>query len=413
MRRRSVDFDWLTMVLYAALVLMGWMAIYAVSSGINGASPFDLSLIHGKQLIWIGISLVLGLVILSLDYQFIETTSYLVYGLSIGVLILTLIIGKEVNGAKSWLMIGSQPFQPSEFAKIATALALSRYMSKLGFTFSNLKDLLGAIGIVLLPAVVVILQNDTGSALVFFSLILVFYRHGLHPLVLIFSLFTALVAIATLWLGEPLWVLGSLVGLAVVSFWLLYNGKRWSRLLTLHLLALGFYAALTFSVDYLFNQLQIHQQYRIQVWFDPMVDPSGAGYNVIQSKIAIGSGGILGKGFLDGNYTKYQFVPKQETDFIFCTIGEEFGWLGSSVVLILFMALITRIFQLSELSKTRYARIYGYSVMSILFFHVLVNVGMTIGLVPVIGIPLPFFSYGGSSLIAFTILISIMLNFYS
>jgi len=389
------------------------MAIYAVSSGVDWVSPFDLSYIHGKQVIWVGVSLLVGVVLLSLDYRFIEATSYIAYALGLGLLVLTLVVGKEVNGAKSWLMIGGQPFQPSELAKVATAMALAKYMSRLGFSFNKVSELIGAAAIALVPALIVILQNDTGSALVFFSLMIVFYREGLSPLLPLAVLFTGAVVITTLGSQSPYWVLGGLVGVAVVSFWVLYNRRYWGRILTLHLIALGFFGSLTFSVDYLVNQLQPHQQNRIMVLFDPMIDPLGSGYNVIQSKIAIGSGGLAGKGFHEGNYTKYKFVPKQETDFIFCTIGEEYGWLGTSLVLTLFLTLIWRVQNLAENSKTAYARIYGYSVMSFLFFHVLVNVGMTIGLVPVIGIPLPFFSYGGSSLLAFTVMIAIMLNFYS
>ncbi len=413
MRRRSADFDWLAISIYGLLVLLGWMAIYAVSSNGGEVGAFDPGSLHGKQLIWIGVSIIAGIVILSLDFRFLEASSYIAYGVGVALLIITLLFGKEVNGAKSWFMIAGQPFQPSEFAKVATAMALARYMSRLNFSFNKLSELIGAAAIVLTPALIVILQNDTGSALVFFSLMLVFYRQGLHPVIPVLAIFTAIVAVATLWSGAPLYILGALTGLAVISFWVTQTSRNRGRILLLHLLALGIYAGLTFSVDYLFNQLQEHQQNRIKVWFDPMVDPSGAGYNVIQSKIAIGSGGITGKGYLDGNYTKYQFVPKQETDFIYCTIGEEFGWWGSTLVLMLFMALIWRLYTLAENSKTRYSLTYGYSIMAIIFFHVLVNVGMTIGLVPVIGIPLPFFSYGGSSLLAFTIMISIVLNFYS
>ena len=413
MRRRSADFDWLTIAIYGVLVTLGWMAVYAVSSGAAEASVFDPGYMHGRQLIWIGVSVVAGLMVLSLDYRFLEATSYLAYGVAVLLLLVTLFIGKEVNGAKSWLMVGGQPFQPSEFAKIATAMALARYTSRLGFSFSRMSDLLISAAIALVPALIVILQNDTGSALVFFSLILVFYRLGLPPILPLLGILAALVAVATLWSGELLYVLGVLVGIAVISFWMLQTARNRSKVLFLHLLALGLYGGLAFSVDVLFEKLQTHQQNRILVWFDPMVDPSGAGYNVIQSKIAIGSGGITGKGFLDGNYTKLKFVPKQETDFIFCTIGEEFGWLGSTLVLMFFMALLWRMYTLAEHSKTRYALAYGYGVMAIIFFHVLVNIGMTIGLVPVIGIPLPFFSYGGSSLLAFTIMIAIMLNFYS
>lgn len=413
MKRKRLDFDWLIFVLYGALVVWGWATIYAVSSATGEVSAFDPSYIHGRQMVWIGISLIAGFVILSLDYRFLEATSFMVYGAAIALLFITLLVGREVNGAKSWLMIAGQPFQPSEFAKVATAMALAKYMSRLSFSMSKLHELVGAAAIVLVPALIVILQNDTGSALVFGSLLIVFYREGLHPILPIFVLFTGVVAVLTLWLKAPWWIIGVLGGLSAISYWILFNRRYWLRILLLHLVALGFFGGLAFSVDALFDKLQLHQQNRILVWFDPMIDPQGAGYNVIQAKIAIGSGGISGKGYLAGNYTKYKFVPKQETDFIYCTVGEELGWLGSTLVLLLFLALMWRVQFLAENAKTRYARIYGNSVMSILFFHILVNVGMTIGLVPVIGIPLPFFSYGGSSLLAFTIMIFILINLYS
>ena len=413
MKRKSLDFDWLIFVLYGALVVWGWATIYAVSSATGDVSPLALGEIHGRQLVWMGVSLAVGILLLSLDHRFLEATSYVVYGAAMAMLILTLVVGKEVNGAKSWLMIAGQPFQPSEFAKVATAMALARYMSRLGFLMSKLPDLLGAAAIVLLPALIVILQNDTGSALVFGSLLVVFYREGLHPFIPIFLIFSGLVVVLTLWLETPLWISLALLVMAGLSFWMLFNRRHWLRILTLHLVALAFFSGLSFSVGWLVTKLQPHQQIRLKILFDPMLDPQGAGYNVIQSKIAIGSGGLSGKGYLDGNYTKYKFVPKQETDFIYCTVGEELGWLGSSLLLVLFFALIWRVQFLAETAKTRYARIYGSSIMAILFFHVLVNVGMTIGLVPVIGIPLPFFSYGGSSLLAFTVMIFILINLYS
>jgi rod shape determining protein RodA len=413
LKRKQSDFDWVIFTLYGALVVWGWATIFAVSSATGDVSAFDPSYIHGRQLIWIGVSLLIGIVFLSLDHRFLEATSFVAYGGAIALLVITLLVGREVNGAKSWLMIAGQPFQPSEFAKVATAMALAKYMSRLSFSMSKLHELAGAAAIVLVPSLIVILQNDTGSALVFGSLILVFYREGLNPLTLIFVAILGAVAVLTLWLKTPWIIIGVLAALGVVSFFILFNRRQWVRILVLHVVFLGFFGGVALSVDALFNKLQPHQQNRILVWFDPMIDPQGAGYNVIQSKIAIGSGGVSGKGFLDGNYTKYKFVPKQETDFIYCTVGEELGWLGSSAVLLLFLALMWRVQFLAENAKTRYARIYGNSVMSVLFFHILVNIGMTIGLVPVIGIPLPFFSYGGSSLLAFTIMIFILINLYS
>lgn len=412
MNRKRLDFDALTVLLYFVLVLLGWMTIYAVTSS-NGDLWYDLSTIHGKQLMWIGISAVVGLVCLSLDYRFLEAISYVAYAGAVALLVLVLVVGKEVNGAKSWLIIGGQSFQPSELAKLATAMALAKYMSRLNFSLHDWRQLAVAAGIVLVPAVIVILQNDTGSALVFGAFLIVFFREGLNPLIPLLLIFTAVVSIVTLWLGKPLYVIGGLVVLGLISYRIVYERRSWLRLAVIHALAILLFAGLSFSVSLIVSKLKPHQQIRIEVLFNPSKDPQGAGYNVIQSKIAIGSGGLTGKGYLQGRYTKYKFVPKQETDFIYCTIGEEFGWLGSSLVLVLFLSLLGRMQFLAEHAKTRYARIYGYSVMAILFFHVMVNVGMTIGLVPVIGIPLPFFSYGGSSLLAFTLLIFILLNLFS
>jgi len=423
--RKTFDIDIITLGLYLIMVIMGWLSIYTVTSDSGALGLFDTDVEHGKQALWIVISIVVALVITTLDYRLFETLAYFAYGGAILLLILTLFVGKEVNGAKAWLVLGGQRFQPAEFAKIATALAISRFMSRQTFSMSNPSQLFTAAGIVLLPALIVILQNDTGSALVFGSFLLVFYREGLSPLIPLFFVANAVVALLTLFLGtvytQPevwyeshlLWmVLGLFVIVGLVYFFT-FNRKYWLRNLWLHLAIFAYFSGLALSAQAIFDILPDHQQKRIEVFFDPDADPMGAGYNVINSKIAIGSGGIDGKGFLEGNYTKYKFVPKQETDFIFCTVGEEFGWIGTSGVILLFLALIARMQFMAENGKMRFTRVYGYSVLSILFFHLLVNVGMTIGLVPVIGIPLPFFSYGGSALLSFTVLISIMINLYS
>lgn len=413
MNRKSFDFDLITLMLFLCLALLGWMTIYAVSSAGGHTAILDMTVTHGKQAMWIGIALVFAMVILSLDYRFIEATSYLAYGASIALLILVLIVGREINGARSWIVIGGIQFQPSEFAKLATALALSKYMSRLNFSMNNLRQLAVASAMVIVPAIIVIFQNDTGSALVFGSFLLVFFREGLNPLVLVLLILTGVVAVVTLGVGKLLVIAACIAGVGVVSFFYFYNQRQWLRILVVHIMAVVFLITVSVSVDTLVTKLADHQQTRIKVLFDPNLDPQGAGYNVIQSKIAIGSGGISGKGYLQGNYTKYKFVPKQVTDFIYCTIGEEYGWIGTSGVIVLFFLLIWRIRFLAENSKTRFSRIYGYSILSIIFFHVMVNIGMTIGLMPVIGIPLPFFSYGGSSLLAFTALIFIMINLYS
>lgn len=413
MNRNSFDFDSITLFLYLGLVLLGWLTIFAVTSTSGDIELFDLKYAHGKQFLWIGVSLLVALVVLVLDNRFLEGTSYVAYAVTMVLLILVLFLGTEVNGAKSWLMIGGQRFQPSEFAKVATAMALARYMSTQNFSFRNPAQAIVVFSIILLPGIVVILQNDTGSALVFGSFLLVFFREGMNAIILILLMILAAVAIGTLWIGNWMITAGIIGIVTVVSFFFFFEKKYWSKILINHLLVAVLLCGFSLSVDTIVSKLKDHQRNRILVWFNPDVDPRGKGYNVIQSKIAIGSGGLTGKGFLEGNYTKYKFVPKQETDFIFCTIGEERGWLGASAVVLLFFGLMWRIKFLAENSKTRYARVYGYSVVSILFFHVMVNVGMTIGLMPVIGIPLPFFSYGGSSLLAFSVMIFILVNLYS
>lgn len=413
MSRKGFDLDWLTVLLYLMLALFGWLTVYAVSSSsYTEALPFLLTA-HGKQLVWVGVSLFAAWLVLFLDLRFIEAISYLLYGVSIFLLLMVFIAGKRINGALAWLPVFGYSFQPAELAKIATALALARFMSSINFNMNNLKSVGIAMGMVFLPAIIVIFQNDTGSALVFFSLLIVFYREGLNWVIPAILILLSMLAILTLWSGEPLWICAGLLVIAAISFGLSINRKSWLRYLLIYLTVGTLLSGYVFSVDFIVSKLAPHQQTRIMVWFNPMVDPLGKGYNVIQSKIAIGSGGLTGKGFLDGQYTKSKFVPMQETDFIYCTIGEELGWLGSSLVLVLFLALIWRIKFMAETSKTKFSRIYGYGIISILFFHILVNIGMTVGLMPVIGIPLPFFSYGGSSFLSFTILVFLMVNLYS
>lgn len=413
MNRKNFDFDLITILLYIGLVLLGWMTIYAVSSANFGTDVFNFAVLHGKQLIWMGVSLGVAMLVLLLDHRFLYSTAYVAYGAAIVTLLLVLFIGKEVNGAKSWLIIGGQQFQPSEFAKLATALTLAKYMSRLNFSMSNGQDLMAVLGIIILPALIVIFQNDTGSALVFGSFLIVLFREGLHPLVPIVLILLAAVALLSLFFEGSLYVIIGIFILGIIVFGATFNARRWGRNAIWVVSICMVFSLFSIGTNQLVSLLQPHQQIRLKVLFDPSIDPQGAGYNVIQSKIAIGSGGVVGKGYLKGNYTKYQFVPKQETDFIYCAVGEEYGWLGSIVVLLCFFLLIWRLQFLSENSKTRFARIYGYSVVGLLFFHVVINIGMTIGLVPVIGIPLPFFSYGGSSLLSFTVLIFVLINLYS
>ena len=409
MERKEISIDYVSIGIFLIMVIFGWLNIYAASSSFDNTTIFDLQYSFGKQAVWIGFACVLALFILMLDSKFIEFISYPVYVLSILSILLVLFFGREVNGAKSWFEIGSFRIQPVEFAKIGTAMALSKYMSKLNFNIDNLQQRLICIAMILIPAAIVLLQNDTGSALVFFSFIFILYREGLPSFYLIAIFYSGLMAILALIMNKII-IISILSGIAIILFFTVLR----KRFIWLHVIALLYSTLIIFSVDFVRdNILEPHQRKRIEALFNPNSDPLGAGWNVTQSKNAIGSGGFLGKGFLKGMHTKYDFVPEQDTDFIFCTIGEEHGWIGSTFILILFMILLARLLYISENSKTKYARVYGYGVVSVLFFHVAVNIGMTIGLAPVIGIPLPFFSYGGSSLFAFTTLLFFSLNFYA
>jgi len=389
------------------------MNVYAVSSVGGQYGVLEFSQPHGKQFIWLTASILVIVVTAFLDYRLIISSSYILYGLSIILLILTLVIGREINGARSWLYIGGQSFQPSEFAKFATAMALAKYVSELNFSIKRMSSIATASALILLPAAIVILQNDTGSALVFLSLFIVLYREGLNPILPLSLILIAAVSLLTLGIENQWIVRGIIVGIGFFSFLVLYNKRIAIRLAAIHLIAIAFFIGFSLSAKLLVERLPKHQQDRIMVLFDPGLDPLGKGYNVIQSKIAIGSGGWMGKGYLDGNYTKYKFVPKQVTDFIFCTVGEEWGWVGATFTIMIFFLLLWRTQFIAENSKTTFARAYGYGVFSLFFCHAIINVGMTIGLIPVIGIPLPLFSYGGSAIIAFTLLTAVLINLYS
>ncbi len=399
--------DWITILLFLLLVILGWINIYAAVYDEDHSSILDISQRYGKQLIWISAAILLALVILMIDAKFFTAFSYPIFALSMLSLIAVLVVGKEIAGSKSWFQVGSFAIQPSEFAKFATSLALARYLSSFTTDIKS-KSVKIISGIIIgLPALLIFLQNDTGSALIYVSFILVLYREGLSGSILVIGVLVAILFILTLMLNN--WVvIGALTGLTVLIFLLTKRSSRNIIMLAgILVVSIGF----VLSVDYAFeNALESHQKKRINVLLGKEIDPQGAGYNVHQSKIAIGSGGITGKGFLKGTQTKYNFVPEQSTDFIFCTVGEEWGFLGSFLVVVLFMALLTRLVFLAERQRSHFSRVYGYGVVSILFFHFAINIGMTIGLVPVIGIPLPFFSYGGSSLWAFTILLFIFIK---
>jgi rod shape determining protein RodA len=406
--RVTLRIDWLTIFIFVAMVLFGWFNIFAaVYDAQANQSIFDFNLNSGKQLVWIGTALILIIIILVLDYKFYDSVAFIFYGVSILLLLSTFVIGAEIAGSKSWVRVGPIQVQPAEFAKLGTAMALARFISFPGVKLTEFKNILIAGLIIAVPPVIIILQNETGSALVFATFIIVLYREGLPGWIPALGILT--VAVFILSLAVPIeWLLGGSLVIAII-YWV--TDIRNMQKLMLAAVALALVAGVSWGVDKFVNDvLQDHQRKRIVVLFDPGADPLGAGYNVTQSKIAIGSGGFFGKGFLEGTQTKFNFVPEQSTDFIFCTIGEEHGWLGALILIGLFLGLMTRLVFLAERQKSRFVRVYGYGVASIIFFHFMINVGMTIGLFPVIGIPLPFFSYGGSSLWSFTILLFIFLK---
>ncbi len=397
-----------TMVLlYLTLVLMGWVNIYAAVYNTEHASMFDLSQSYGKQMLWIVTSLVLGLMVILTDAKFFNAFAYPIYGGTILLLILVLVAGKEIAGSRSWFQVGEFRLQPAEFAKFATNLALAHYLSGLDFDSRKRKSQIILLLLLALPALLILLQNDTGSALVYAAFALVLYRQGMPGSILLIGLAIAILAIMVLLFNQ--YIVIAVVGVLLAGF-VFFIRRTMRNIITV--IAIFFAASLfALSVDYAFdNVLELHQKTRINVLLGKQVDLKGAGYNVNQSKIAIGSGAFWGKGFLKGTQTKFNFVPEQSTDFIFCTVGEEWGFVGSTLVVLLFLALCVRIILIAERQRSDFSRIYGYGVASILFFHFFVNVGMTIGLMPVIGIPLPFFSYGGSSLWSFTILLFIFIK---
>lgn len=452
--------DWISMLVYVLLVGIGWLNIYASgytgaeSQFVNAAQPYF------KQLMWIGFSVILISVILLLDSKFYEAFAYVFFGATVLLLIAVLVIGTEIKGAKSWIIIGGFSIQPAEFAKFGTSLAIAKLLTTYNFNVKRFSNLIIAFGLIFIPIALVILQNDTGSALVYTVFVLVLYREGISPFFLISAFLAALYFILILVLSQT-WVFGIIMTITIA--WMLIKKETLAGLISLGIAILMLAAMLytrnnesfsipinsalsisivitiaflivlslikrvrvyivyilflisstlfTFSTSHIFeNVLRIHQKTRIMVLLGLKDDPLGAGYNVTQSQIAIGSGGFLGKGFLKGTQTQMNFVPEQNTDFIFSIVGEEWGFIGTIFVLGLFLFLILRLIMLAERQRSSFSRIYGYCVAMILFFHVTINVGMAIGVAPVIGIPLPFFSYGGSSLWSFTILLFIFLR---
>lgn len=464
--------DWFIIILYFILVLSGWVSIYAASYNYEHVtSMFDISGRSGMQLVWIGISATVGFVLLKLDSNLFDIFAYFIYAFFIILLAVTIVVAPDIKGSRSWIVIGNViRLQPAEFAKFAVALALARFINGYNFKLLTFKNLLLVGLMICIPMALIVMQQETGSALVYAVFVLVLYREGLPGMVLfsgvcaivlfVLGLKYSDVELGMLSLGECLsilytilivallqislkkdfrnalylvlstaliflicyalyhfgvninWGLISIISIIFLVFVLLFWAKHyWSKtylfLSIFVVCSLGYVA----SVNYVFSDLmQPHQQKRIKVSLGIENDLMGAGYNVNQSKIAIGSGGLTGKGFLNGTQTKLKYVPEQDTDFIFCTVGEEEGFVGTVTVLILFLILILRILYLAERQKNTFGRVYGYSVASIFLFHLTINVGMVIGLLPVIGIPLPFFSYGGSSLLAFSILLFIFLR---
>lgn len=403
--------DWLTILIYLALVIIGWFSIFSAKYDEMHPSIFDLSQVYGKQLIWIGASLLIGFVILLVDAKFFNAFSLWIYFFFLASLFVVLVYGKATKGATSWIDLGAGvKFQPSEFAKMGTALALAGYLGRLDVDLQKRKNQIIAALIVLAPMALVLLQNDTGSAIVFVSFIFVLYREGFPGtgLVMVGGILAILLFVLTLVWSQTIMyiILGSLL-VIFLTYYLITKKKGLVKMLAVFACMFVF----VFSVDYAFNKvLQEHQRNRILVLLGQLDDPQGVGYNVHQSKIAIGSGGFSGKGFLQGTQTKYDFVPEQHTDFIFCTVGEEGGFMGTAIVVLLYVALLVRIIVLAERQRSTFSRVYGYSIAGILFVHVAINIGMTIGLVPVIGIPLPFLSYGGSSMLAFTMMLAIFVK---
>lgn len=463
-KKRNKNFwiriDWVTIFLYLTLVILGWINIYAAVYNEEHQKIFDITQRYGKQMIWILFAIPIIIATMVVDSKAFPMLAYLIYTITVLLLIGVLLFGDASHGAKSWFEIGNYKIQPAEFSKFATALALASFMSKHNFKILEPNNLVIIIGIISVPLLLILMQPDTGSAMIYLAFVLVLYREGLPGNILMLGVLMITLFILALQVS----LLYIFVGLIILSFLLFYFARRnykelfislgiflgvlgvlyipnyfflkinialligisflissvffmiyaFKKKLTNVLIIFGiliFSLSFTYSVDYIYNNiLQDHHRTRINVFIGLEEDSQGVGYNVNQSKIAIGSGRFYGKGFLKGTQTKYNFVPEQDTDFIFCTVGEEWGFIGTTVVISLFIVLLLRIIFLAERQRSRFSRIYGYSVASILFFHVAVNIGMVLGLLPVIGIPLPFFSYGGSSLWAFTLLLFILIK---
>ena len=396
-------------MIYLALCTIGWLNIHSAAFDPRHPDIIDMTTDYGKQFIYIIVAVIVAIVILLLESRFITAMAPGFYGITTLLLILVLVHGKNIGGNQAWISLGGGfRLQPSEFAKFSTCLLLARYLSGTNIKVTELKSFLTAAGIILFPMALIMLQPDAGSTLVFSCLIFVLYREGLSPYFLIMEGLFITLFVLTLKLDNLTYVIVSLIIIAAVIILLF---RRHKKLVPTILIGLAITIAFVFSVKFLYNDvLKPHQKVRIDIVLGITKDLKGKGYNVNQSKIAIGSGEMWGKGYMQGTQTKYSFVPEQSTDFIFCTVGEEWGFAGSVVVLGLYLFLVLRIIRIAERQRSPFSRIYGYGVASVIFFHVVINVGMTIGIVPSIGIPLPFISYGGSSLLNFTILLFVLIK---
>lgn len=412
--QRRFKFDWITIILFLLLVAFGYLNILSASHVGEITSYFDTSQLYGKHLIFVGLTFVLIVLILSLEAKFYERFASVIYLLAILSLIGLFIFGKDVNGARSWYGIGSMTIQPSEFAKFATALAVAKFISDIQTNMQTFKDQLKVAAIIFIPALLILLQNDAGSTIVYLAFFFVFYREGLQQTYLIIALSLIILAVLGIKFGH--YIAGATAAVVIFGVYLL-RGKRRGSIFQ-YVLALLIAVAFSYGVKLFYeNVLKPHQQNRISLWLRLEKDPAKLermkkeeAYNLIQSEQAISSGGVSGKGFLQGTRTTGKFVPEQHTDYIFSTVGEEWGFLGSSFVVVLFVLLIVRILYLAESQKSTFSRVYGYGVASILFVHFTINVGMVMGLIPTVGIPLPFFSYGGSGLWGFTLLLFIFVK---
>ena len=402
------DIDWITVLLYVILVIIGWMNIYSAVYNEEHYIITDISQKYGKQMIWIGLSFVLAAIILIIHENFYTAFAYVIFGVLLLANIAVPFLGHEVKGSRSWFRIGEFGIQPAEFMKFATNLALAKFLGNQSIKITQLKNTIITLALIGVPALLIMkLQNETGLAIVFVAFIFVLYREGLSVNYLLLGLLSAILFILALMVNNI--YLFSIIGILciVFMFFIKRNKKNIFLIISVGVVACGIVQSASFA----YNHMKSHQKVRIDVLLGRgEVDLKKEGYNVNQAKIAIGSGGFWGKGYLQGTQTKYNFVPEQDTDFIFCTVGEEWGFVGSAFVIILQLVLIVRLIFMAERQRSIFSRIYGYGVASILFFHLSVNIGMTIGIAPVIGIPLPFFSYGGSSLLSFTALLFIFLK---